>query len=180
MAKAFAITLGILLIFAAVIVYRTGYFKEVKISSGTQGPFILAYKVHRGPYHKIVAVIEDVEELFKKMNLPCPLAFGRYLHDPNTLEHDRLESHGGCALTNITHATKEKLEQEGLTLETLPKKEYVVASFDGSPSMGPFRVYPEVQSWLNKYGYQKEGPVLEIYQTLGEDAVLTRYLFGYK
>ena len=178
MAKAFATLFIIFLFFASFIIYRTGYLKDVKIASGYQGPFILVYKLHKGPYHKISQVITEVEDELRKLKIDCPLAFGRYLHDPNLVDHDRLESHGGCALP----APNEKLKElpDTWKVEVLEKKEYVVATFDGSPSMGPIKVYPMVQKWLEKYGYKQQGPVIELYQTLSEDQVLTRYLFGYQ
>ena len=92
MIKAFAITMGIILILVGIAVVRTGIYKDVKMSSGEQGPFVLVYKNHMGSYHKIVPVIESVENYFKEKNLPCPLAFGRYLDNPQEVEHDRLHA----------------------------------------------------------------------------------------
>ncbi len=180
MAKAFAATLLILLGMVAFVVYRTGYFKPVTITSGQQGPFFLAYKTHEGPYHKIAPVIDGVEQYFKSKNIDCPFAFGRYLHDPNTVPHDRLLSHGGCVFPILSSEVKAALLEGELQLEEVEKKEYLVAHFEGSPSVGPLKVYPYVQQWLEKYGYKQEGPVIELYQTTGEDAVHTRYLFQYR
>ncbi len=180
MGKAFAITIALLLGIAAFVVYRTGYLKPVTIASGEQGPFYLVYKVHQGPYHKIAKVIDGVENYFKDKGMPCPLAFGRYLHDPNTVEHDRLVSHGGCAFTNPSAALEVLVKQGEFVSESLPKKEYLVAHFEGSPSLGPIKVYPYVKDWMNQYGYTISGPVVEIYQTTGEDSLHTRYLFTYQ
>jgi AraC family transcriptional regulator len=180
MAKAFAVTILILATFVAIAVYRTGIYKDVEISAGEIGPFILVYKVHKGPYHKIVSTIEDVESFFTTTNHPCPLAFGRYLHDPNTVDHDRLLSHGGCAFITPSEDLISTIKQSGFEMEELEKKEYVVAHFDGSPSMGPIKVYPKVEQWLTKYGYQRQGHVIELYQTVNEDKVHTRYLFEYQ
>ncbi len=180
MAKAFAITVAILLGIAGFAVYRTGYFKPVTIASGDQGPFFLIYKTHEGPYHKIAPVIDSVEALFNEKGVKCPLAFGRYLHDPNTVPHDRLLSHGGCAFSSLTEEVKEVMRSGELSLDEVPKQEYLVAHFEGSPSIGPFKVYPYVKQWLEKYGYQKEDTVIELYQTTGADSLHTRYLFQYK
>ena len=180
MGKAFAITFGILVAVAAFIVYRTGYFQPVQISSGDQGPFILVYKKHLGPYHKIAPVIDSVEKSFKEKGLTCTLAFGRYLHDPDTVPHDRLESHGGCALTRLDEKTKALIEEENFQMEPIEKQEYLVAQFEGSPSIGPLKVYPYVEQWMKKYGYKQRGPVIELYQTTGSDSVTTRYLFMYE
>jgi AraC family transcriptional regulator len=180
MGKAFAVTFGLLLAVFIFIIIRVGYFKPVTIASGEQGPFLLVYKVHRGPYHEIAPMIDEVEAFFKDNGLPCPLAFGRFLHDPNTVPHDRLESHVGCAFMNSSPRLQELIESGGFLQDPLPKTEYVVGHFEGSPSMGPIKVYPYVEDWMNKYGYQIQRPVIELYQTTGEDSVHTRYLFNYK
>jgi effector-binding domain-containing protein len=179
MGKAFAITFGALLILAGFILYRTGYFQPVELTAGKQGPFLLAYKVHKGPYHKLAPVIDEVENFFEKNGLSCPLAFGRFLHDPNTVEHDRLESHGGCAFPVKTEKLQEIIAKGDLKTDHLKKEEYVVAVFKGSPSIGPFVVYPKVEEWMAKYDYKITGPVIELYQTTGADSLTTRYLFPY-
>lgn len=179
MLKAFAITVGLLLIIAGIVILRTGVYKDVAISAGEQGPFVLVYKSHVGPYHKIVPVIESVETFFKEKSLPCPLAFGRYLDNPDKMDHDRLRSQGGCAFTNMSEDLQKLITESGFEMELLDKKEYLVATFDGSPSMGPFVVYPKVMSWLEKYGYSHKGPIIEIYQTREDQSVFTRYLFEY-
>ena len=179
MGKAFAITFGALAAIAIFVVYRTGYLEPVDIGSGSQGPFVLIYKQHTGPYHKIAPVIDEVERTFKEANIDCPMAFGRFLHDPNVVPHDRLESHGGCALPTTTNAVEKFAKSNNYQIDRIDKKEYLVATFNGSPSVGPLRVYPEVEAWMNKYGYKNKGPVIELYQTTGPDSLTTRYLFTY-
>ena len=179
MAKAFTITFGLLLAMAAFVVYRTGYLKPVTLAAGQQGPFFLVYQVHKGPYHKIAPVIDEVEASFKKNGITCPLAFGRFLHDPNTVEHDRLKSHGGCAFPTPNEEVMRLVQEKGFETDGIDKQEYIVAVFEGSPSVGPMKVYPKVRTWMNKYDYKITGPVIEIYQTTGEDSLTTRYLFPY-
>lgn len=180
MLKAFTATILILASILVFVYFRTGLHKEVEISSGFQGPFVLVYKTHTGPYHKIVPVIEEVEAHFDQQDQPCPMAFGRYLYNPSRVDQDRLKSHGGCAFVSPKPELRKLIEDSGFEYEDLPAKEYVVASFEGSPSMGPIRVYPRVEQWLQKYGYSRKEPVIELYQTTGEDAVRTRYLFEYE
>ena len=64
MAKAFAITFGLIVAIFIFIIIRTGYTKPVAINSGEQGPFVLVYKLHEGPYHKIAPVIDGVEKIY--------------------------------------------------------------------------------------------------------------------
>lgn len=179
MGKALGITFGMLAVLVGFVVYRTGYLKPVDLSAGDQGPFVLVYKTHKGPYHKIAPVIDEVEAFFKKNDLPCPLAFGRFLHDPDTVEHDRLVSHGGCAFSAMNEKLSGLIEKGQFETDNIEKKEYIVAIFKGSPSIGPFVVYPKVKEWMAKYDYKITGPVIEIYQTTGEDSLSTRYLFPY-
>jgi len=164
---------------AGFILWRTGYFKEVSISSASKGPMVLVYREHFGPYHKIPPVIEGVEKTLSAMGAPCDLAFGRYLDDPNTVDHDRLRSQGGCILSQIPESQKEAWAKSDLLTLALPKKEYILATFNGSPSIGPLKVYPKVESWMEKYGYKMAGPAIELYKTLPDNTVLTTYLFEY-
>lgn len=174
---AFGTIVLILFFMAAFIFWRTGYYKAVHISSSEMGPFVLVYKEHIGPYHKIPPVIESVEKAMENLGNKCPMAFGRYIDNPEEVDHDRLRSHGGCVFsTPPSHPISLDLFQK----ESLNKKEYIIASFNGSPSIGPFKVYPEVEKWMQKYGYKQTGPVIELYQTLEDGSVLTKYLFTYE
>ena len=168
-------TLLILVCISAFVFWRTGFYKEVHITSGELGPFHLVYKEHLGPYHKIPPVIKEVEEAMENIGNKCSLAFGRYLDDPKTVDHDRLRSHGGCAFNQpLSHPTS------SFKQEQIPRKEYVIATFNGSPSVGPFKVYPKVEEWFKKFGYKQTGSVIELYQTLEDGSVLTKYLFLYE
>lgn len=179
MLKAFIITLILLLSGLGFVVWRTGYFQPVEISGGSFGPYFMVYQIHQGAYHNMPKTLEKVEDFFKEQDIPCPLSFGRYLHDPALVDEDRLESHGGCLIKEWTQEQMVKIQNSEFKTEELPAKEYVIARFNGSPSIGPFRVYPEVEKFFKKYGYQQNGPVIEVYQTLGPDSVLTQYLFSY-
>lgn len=169
------------------VLIRTGYFKEVTISSGFKGPYTLAYREHIGPYHKIPPVITSVESFFKNNDRPCLMAFGRYFDNPDEVDHDRLRSQGGCIFPGRPQDTEFflsslKAPPSAFKIETdfLEKKEYILATFNGSPSVGPLKVYPKVTEWMDKYGYSIAGPVIEIYKTLPDETVLTTYLFPYK
>ena len=63
----------------SIVIYRTGYFKEVHIAAATKGPYTLIYQDHFGPYHKIPPVIAAVEDKMITLGHTCSLAFGRYL-----------------------------------------------------------------------------------------------------
>ena len=48
--------------------------------------------------------------------------------------------------------------------------------FDGSPSIGPFKVYPAAKRFLNEHHLSSKAPVIEIYHVNGNN-VTTEYLF---
>lgn len=174
---ALGITFGLIAAAVGFAAYRTGYFKEVTISSGQKGPFQLYYREHLGPYHKIIPLIEEVETKMKETGSPCPWAFGRFFDDPKIVDHDRLRSHAGCAFPGTEGGP---LTPEGIKSETLPSAEYLLATFNGSPSIGPFVVYPKIEEWCQTYGYQIVSPVVELYKTLPDGSILTTYLFRYQ
>lgn len=179
MMKAFAATAAMIAIIVGIVIFRTGVYKEVTIIPGKQGPYVFVYQEHNGEYHKIVSVIENVENTFKEKGIVCPFTFGRYLDDPNKVEHDRLKSHGGCAFPALTDEIDKAIKESSFEVEPIPQKEYVIARFNGSPSVGPFVVYPKMDQWFEKYGYLKVGPSIELYKILPDQSVLTSYLFEY-
>ena len=179
MMKAFAATAAMIAVIVGIVIYRTGVYKEVTILPGQQGPYLLVFKEHNGEYHKIVPVIEEVEKYFKERGIECLYTFGRYLDDPNKVEHDRLKSHGGCVFATLSSDVDKAITESSYKTEKVPQKEYVIARFNGSPSVGPFVVYPKIDQWFEKYGYIKVGPAIELYKILPDNTVMTSYLFEY-
>ena len=117
-------------------------------------------------------MIQEAEAWANSHNLRCPQTFGEYLDDPSLIDEDRLRSHGGCVLS--------------ATLTTVPpdfqyqiraERTYVVARFPGSPSIGPYKVYPKVQAFIAEQRLKPAAPVIEIY-TISGDQMTTEYLFA--
>lgn len=153
--------------------FRVGAFKKVVISERNSGPYKTVFKKHLGAYHKTVTVIEEVEAWARKNGEKCELSFGRYFDDPDQTPEDRLHSFGGCVV--------EKPWLQGLPPEfeyaELESRPYVIAEFSGAPSIGPFKVYPRVKSYLANHNLRQDGAVIEIYHVKPEDQVETTYLF---
>ncbi|MFS4457835.1 GyrI-like domain-containing protein [Bdellovibrio sp. HCB2-146] len=152
-----------------------GAFKGVDISQGPQGPLQLVYIDYMGPYHKISKEIEKVENFFKAQGTPCGRSFGEYLDDPQSVEEARLRAKAGCVVEQVPANLP-----EGFKTETLPSKNYVIATFTGSPGIGPLKVYPKVNKFMLEKGLKQSGPVLEIYEIHSiteKNAMTTTYLF---
>lgn len=178
----FAVTIGLVIFFLYLMQY-TGAFKSVTIGVDQRGPYTMIYKEHTGAYHKMVTTIEEVEKWMKENNLKCRLSFGEYFDDPSLVEEGRLKSRGGCLIDplddneeQIFASIKEKLPADFKT-NVYPKTKAVVALFTGAPGIGPMKVYPKAEEFINKGQLKKSGPVLEIYEVFEKNAMQTIYIW---
>jgi AraC family transcriptional regulator len=152
--------------------YYLGGFKSVVLAEGTRGPFIMVYKDHTGSYHTTVQAIEAVEAWAKEQNVDCTESFGEYIDDANRVEEARLRSRGGCLVKDIPASLPEDLK-----VREVPARKYVLATFEGSPGIGPLKVYPKAESYMQERKMVLDGAVIEIYVIHSEKAMTTNYLF---
>jgi AraC family transcriptional regulator len=155
------------------LLFRLGTFKEVTVSEGNKGPYKIVFKNHVGAYHKIVPVIESVEKWAKENGESCHLSFGEFLDDPDKVEEDRLRSIAGC----MVEKTWDFVLPAGFGFRELPSRFYVIAEFEGAPSIGPFKVYPRAKEYIEAHNYKMSGSIMEIYEILSPEKVKTTYLF---
>ncbi len=173
MIKYFFASIFATLLLGAILAYKyLGFYQPVNITMATSGPYQMIYMDHVGPYHKILQTIETVEKWAKNMGLECKLSVGEYIDDPDMVDHDRLRSRGGCIVENLP----ETLPKDFKSAE-IPKKEYVTATFDGAPSIGPMKVYPRVKDYFREQRLESTGSVFEIYSVQDNDKIRTTYLF---
>jgi hypothetical protein len=83
-----------------------------------------------------------------------------------------LRSRGGC----LSEEQFKGQVPDGFTFEERPVHEYVVAKFSGSPSIGPYKVYPKVKSYAAEKGLKLGDAVIEVYTVEGS-YVTTTYCF---
>ncbi len=178
----FAIGIG-MLIFALYLFQYTGAFKSVTIGTDQRGPYTIVYKDHVGAYHKIVSTIEEVEKWARSQGLKCRLSFGEYFDDPGVVEEGRLKSRGGCLIDplvtselNIFEKIKTSLPPDFKT-DVIPTTRAVVALFDGAPGIGPLKVYPKAEDYIEKNKLLKKGTVIEIYEIFDSKSMQTTYLW---
>ncbi|MBC7371114.1 MAG: GyrI-like domain-containing protein [Bdellovibrionaceae bacterium] len=152
--------------------YYLGAFKSVEINSASRPAMKMIYKEHVGSYHKIVAVIQEVETWAKSQGIDCTQSFGEYIDDANMVEEIRLRSRGGCIVREIP-----KTLPEGFKSQEIPERSYVTAIFEGSPGIGPVKVYPKAEVFMRENGLVMDGPVIEIYVIHSEKEMTTTYLF---
>jgi effector-binding domain-containing protein len=188
-------TILIVLTLVLTLLIKLGMFKPVMITEQDQPSFKIVYKTHIGAYHKIVPVIQEVEIWAKAHGHTCEQSVGEYLDNPNLTEEGRLRSNGGCIIEGelpaasasaaATSASTPTSDQdaflpEGFMAREVPARHYVVADFDGAPSVSPAKVYPKVMDYIATKKLELDGPVFEIYRVVSDKAVKTRYLFPVK
>jgi effector-binding domain-containing protein len=163
-----------LLILAAVVfaVVNLGVFKSVVVEYGSAPEMIVVYKNHVGPYHKIGEAITPVEEWAKKQNVDCKQTFGEYFDNPQVQEQERLRSRGGCVVNQEPHSLP-----PDFGYEKIPSKTYYKAYFQGSPWIGPYKVYKQVYGKAEEDHKKITGAVIEIYELLEPNKMQTTYLF---
>ncbi len=152
--------------------FYTGYYKKVTIQEATNYDFHMVYKSHSGAYHKINDVIESVSTALEAASLKCETSFGQFHDDVKMIEQDRLKSDGGCLLN-----TKPSSLKEGISYKYVPSQKYVVAVFDGAPSIGPMKVYPKVNKHIKSKGLILKGSVIEAYRSIDAESITTTYYF---
>lgn len=172
-----------LVLFLSYLTYYVGLFKPVILNEETAGPFWLLSQEHLGAYHKIVPVIESVENWAKAQGLRCRLSFGLYLDDPTRVEESRLKSKGGCIIDE-GEVLPNNLPKE-MKIEQWETRRVVRATFEGAPSIGPFRVYPKAMDYLQEKrnptekNIQRPWNVLETYEIFGKKEMRTTYYFSF-
>jgi effector-binding domain-containing protein len=177
--KAIFLTLGLILFFAAWLYVRLGSYKSVQLSEVTAGPFKMVYLKHTGAYYKISQKIDQVEKWAHTKGEKCNPSFGEYLDDPKQISEDRLQSRGGCI---VSEAVKIDSAEAALGYQSMekPARRYLKAQFDGAPSIGPMKVYPKAMAWIQEHNLTLDGPVIELYNITSPQTIRTDYLFPVK
>ena len=173
-AKILALTfLGILVFIVVTMSIRLGFFKEVQFSYKDNLKIKVLYKKHLGPYHEILTTLEEVETWAQENKTPCPQTFGEFLDNPDLVETQRLRANVGCVIL-----LEAKNLPEGIFYKELTVKKYLSSLFDGSPAMGPIKVYPKAKDIIKKDNLEITGAIVEIYTfNKAADRFVTEYIF---
>lgn len=179
------VLIGVVVVVAATVVVtfvsRLGGFLPVLVERDSSPKnFILLARQHLGAYHKVAPIISEVEKWARANGEPCMLTFGEYLDDPKKTDEDRLRSRVGC-LIPYKEALRQ-LEQPltkapDLKVEELNMNDTIVATFQGSPSIAPLKVYPKVFETMRDLELEPAGPFLEVYEVIGPTEGRTKYYF---
>lgn len=158
--------------YVIVVAVHLGAFKEVTFTVYDAPEIRVVYKEHIGPYNETVKTIEEVEGWVKRLGDACKKSFGQYLDDPSKMEVDRLRSNGGCIVEKDLPNLPNDLKQT-----TLPARKVLKGFFQGSPAIGPLKVYAKAEKWMKDNRYKMPRESLEIYEILPNKEMNTEYHF---
>lgn len=151
--------------------FYLGGYKDVSIETISQPKLRMLYLEHQGEYHKILDTIRKVESWAETNSVRCSQTFGHYLDDPESGPADRLRSHGGCIVNQALEPS------DGLAYKEAQTANYLYAKFTGAPSIGPFKVYPDVEDYAAENRIRLSKDAIEVYTLYGQGKVLTEYYF---
>lgn len=174
----FSVLLGIMALLGYV-AWHVGYFKPVEVSLLEEArTFRLVGQIHEGPYHHIVGKIQEVETWAADNNISCSKSFGLYLDNPAEVEQERLRSFGGCLLESSDKVIAPELLLPKMEIHQWGGTQLVQAYFEGSPGIGPFKVYPKATQFMQGRQLTPASSVLEVYHILEDGkAMQTHYYF---
>jgi len=163
---------GLVIAFGIRLIIYLGAFKDIAMSEVDRGSMSMVYVDVMGPYHKVTPSIEKVEAWAKEKGIDCKDSFGQYLDNPDIVEEARLKARVGCMVQE-----KPMDLPADFHFQTVPAAHYLQVVFDGSPSIGPIKVYPKALEYIQNKKLKSQGAVIEIYRVHNEKEVTTTYLF---
>jgi len=155
------LALSVTLMGSSAVMWYLGSFTKATVSKGVSEPYRIAYMQHVGPYNDVDATFDQVAELLRKANIDPKTPFLFIIDDNNVVESKRRSKVG--YLISARDYVPGPLETE-----TLPVRDVLIATFDGSPMMGSYKGYEAMKDWAKTYGYTLSLPALEIYHPDGE------------
>lgn len=150
-------------------------YKEAKIYYDVMPGYTLIYTNITGDYVQTSLKLKEVEDLLEKENIPCQETFGLFLDDPNIVVVQDLKSKVGCIYKEDSKIIN---KIDGLeTLYIKGQSDLLTADFEGSPALGPRKVYSKAQKMISGNSLF---PALEIYNYNQKNELTTKYFFNLK
>lgn len=166
------------------LMWRLGVWKDVQVSLVERAEQHTIYADHLGAYHKMNDTIVQVENTLARNGFACAVTFGHYTDEPEMQDEDRLRSEGGCLvpsaslLEQINKARKDApVADKPLELKAgvIPAGRYIHATFDGSPAISPWKIYPKMKELAREQRVRLAKDPYELYEIRGTH-VYTTYL----
>jgi len=163
------IFLAIILLIATVLIHA-GLFSRVEIDEKKMGPYLTLYQPHKGGYHKIGNIIDDINMVLVQGEIIAPaLSFGHYFDNPfeGTKKIKDLRCHAGIIVNPQYSSILPSLEAHNEFLsKTIPEETYMVVELpfrsEFSKITGPLKVYSKIDKHLKKKNLKMQS-LIEIF-----------------
>lgn len=142
-------------------------FYSPDFSVADEGNEFVVYQHVNGHYHLCDSVMKEAfNELYEKNGVVITKGFGYYYDDPKKAGETDISFDAGCIVEDKDSLQLEKISDK-FTIEKTPYDKYIVSDFPLKGRMsimiGMFKVYPKLNEYCVKNGYQSDLPVFEIY-----------------
>ncbi len=173
----FLVFVAMIVTFAIAVYVHLGAYKVPKVGMKMAPAMTLLYTTHVGPYNEVAPLMDKVQQWATEHNLTCEKTFGEYLDNPETTDQRRLQSRVGCVVdSRFAPKDLDKIVATGpYKIEKRLPGRYLWASFDGSPSIGPFKVYPRMRKYARVHHLKTAVASLEVYTVQGSQSMTTDY-----
>lgn len=164
---------GVVVLAAAVSLYRSGYFTKIVITEKEIGPFVLVYEEHVGDYRDTKTIHQKLYYALKNDKIETTRGFGIYYDNPRQVPKEKLRSDVGMILDPRDYDKMEALQKK-YKVRRMDKQKAVVVEFPFKSSLsimaGIFKAYPAIMQYVKDKNY-KQREMMEIYDSPGQTIV---------
>ena len=144
-----------------------GGFTKITPDIAKEGGETLVYEKITGDYRQSSTVSDKVyHSLLRDYNIETTKGFGIYYDNPKNVATNQLRADVGC-IVDSEHLDEWEALRTNFEVTTFPIDEYLVAEFPYkgklSVLIGIFKVYPEIETYIEENDYQSDTPVMEIW-----------------
>ncbi len=160
MRKSVSLFAGILAgVFAVGLFYavQMGAFNSVRLTREERGPYRIFCLSHRGAYERIAEKILEVEKRLKEAGIEVIVPCAIYYDNPSEVSEAELRSKGGFVVAADAAAPS------SLEVEDIPRREVLVARFEGAPVLAAVKMRPAIAGWFAENGMRPGGSAVEFY-----------------
>ncbi len=159
-----------IILLVAIILIHAGLFSRVEIEEKIMGPYLTVYQPHKGGYHKIRKVIDEINMVLVQGEIVASgLSFGHYFDNPfeGTTKIKDLSSHTGVIINpNDTSRLTTIKDRNDFLSKSIPEETYIVIELpfrsEFSKITGPLKVYSKIVRHLKDYDLKMQS-LIEIF-----------------
>ncbi len=164
--KILIIAIASILIICVVMYAYFGGFKRLRIQIAKQGGEFVVYDSIIGDYRQSGIVMDKIYySLLNDYNIETFKGYGKYFDNPQKVEKSKLRSEAGCIIEakDVNNAKAMGIYKSKI----LPEQKYIISEFPYKGKLSVLfsimKVYPALNKFSAKNGYDENGAIIEIY-----------------